>query len=377
MDLAERQILVEMEGPGNDNYHLHLLHYRIGAGRWITSNVDGEVQLDDLGELQVIPILRNSALPAVGRPFRIPAAYTEAQLRNLRARARQLAEVHGWAPAAAAAPGAPAGAPVGLDGWYYSDTALECFGEEVSPDVLGDPAALVSQGAMGLAQSDLDGKGSTWKSVERVLRSDLSDWVDAKRTGAGRDKRLLRTSKALRGLQGAELLRDIMPQFKDSVAPNKSIFEGPSSLEEILTSVHHSGLEFIAWGNQYLSTSGLAVKSGLAVEFTMHIFTLHYLLCIDGVDARHLAAGEHVARRILQIQRAVKRNPKAPDFDTLGGYTKHLQDSTGRAHAPKFEQFITEGQKTEATFLKQDRLAREEAEAMEKRRKGHPKKEDG
>ena len=371
-DIPEQQVLMEMEGGGEGMYHLHVLHYRLGSGRWVTSDSDGELAVDDLSELQVVPLLRKSAFPEAGRPFRIPKDYTDGEWRGLRARAKQLAIIHGWVPPAAAA--LPDGS-AGLDGWFYADTALECFGTEVSAEALSNPAGIHEESSVGIILSDLDGKGATWKLAERVLRSDLEDWLADKRSGAGRDKRLLRRDKKEKRGQHAELLRDISKALSGTLVPDKLIFEGPSALSEILKSVEASGLEIIGWGNQYLSTCGVAPKSGLAIEFTMAVHTLHYMFCVDGLDGRHLACGEHIGRRLLQIQRAIKRNPKSPDFETLEAYMKHLEDATGQAHAPLFEQHVAEKQKIAAVAMKQDRLTREEVEAAEKRRKDKNKKD--
>ena len=83
----------------------------------------------------------------------------------------------------------------------------------------------------------------------------------------------------------------------------------------------------------------------------------------------HLHTGEHLARRVLSIQKAIKKNPRQPDFSSAGPYTRHMQDTTGNAYTPSFDKFVAEEQKTEALTLKQDRLAREEAEQEESRKK--------
>jgi len=370
LDIVEQQVLVEME-DADEQWHVHLLHYRLGAGRWVTSDADGFLDVDDLSELDVVPLSRNAAYPVDGRPFRVTAALTAAALDSLRARARQMAEIHGWVAPVGTAAGV---AGAGIDGWFHSDTGTDVFGKEVNAAVLTNPAHLKAEGNVALVYLDLsDSLGPRWTTAERVLRSDLADWLAAKRSGAGRDPRLLLRDKKPDGR--AVLLRDVARNMDTTASPSTQIFAGPSALAEIIRSVESSGLEFIGWGAQYVSTSGIGAQSGLAREFSQHVYTLHYMHCIDGLDGGHLASAEHVARRMLQIQKAVKRNPKSPDFDSLEAYTRHMVDSTGSAFTPVFDKHVAEIQRASAVTLKQDRLNREEAEHEKERQKGKKGKE--
>ena len=113
----------------------------------------------------------------------------------------------------------------------------------------------------------------------------------------------------------------------------------------------------------------LSAKSGLAVDFSHHVHSLYLLHCVDRLDGRALATGEHVARRLLQVQRAVRRNPRGPDVEGLEGYMRHSDGASGVALSPAFDKHIAELQKTEATVLKFQRLAREEVDNETTRKK--------
>ena len=91
---------------------------------------------------------------------------------------------------------------------------------------------------------------------------------------------------------------------------------------------------------------------------------------MDQLDLRRSAAAEHICRRILQTQEAIKRNPQAPDFTGLEIYTRHVQECPGGAHAPRFRTFVASVMKDEAAYMKQTRLAKEEEEAVATRAKG-------
>ena len=65
-------------------------------------------------------------------------------------------------------------------------------------------------------------------------------------------------------------------------------------------------------------------------------------------------------RRLVQIERAVARNPRQPDFSGLSLITEVCIDRTGAAHASKFDEYVTERQQKHAYVLKQTRLFSEE-----------------
>ena len=60
------------------------------------------------------------------------------------------------------------------------------------------------------------------------------------------------------------------------------------------------------------------------------------------------------------IQRATRRNSKAPDFHGLEVYISHALDPSGGIITLEFEKHISEIQRGEAMVLKQSRMLREE-----------------
>ena len=73
-----------------------------------------------------------------------------------------------------------------------------------------------------------------------------------------------------------------------------------------------------------------------------------------------LHTAEHIARRLLQIQKAIRSSPKAPTFDGLDAYLRHMPMASQAMRTPKFDAHVMETQKTEAFILKQARLEEEE-----------------
>ena len=123
---------------------------------------------------------------------------------------------------------------------------------------------------------------------------------------------------------------------------------------------------------EYFRASGLSPTSGLGKELAVHFWTLHAAYCIDKLNGTSLASCEHSARRILQIQKAVARSPRAPDFETLEGIMKHSSRIGGTAHTPAFDKDVSEHQRQEGLMMKNARLAREET-AQETDRVKNPK----
>ena len=93
-------------------------------------------------------------------------------------------------------------------------------------------------------------------------------------------------------------------------------------------------------------------------------------MCVDRLDPFHNSALEHSCRRMLQIQQAIRRSPKSPDFEGLDEYMRHSDDLKGHVVAPKFDAHIMERRKAGSMILKQSRLQREEVAADSKRRGG-------
>ena len=122
----------------------------------------------------------------------------------------------------------------------------------------------------------------------------------------------------------------------------------------------------MAYALQVLTTLGVNLKSGIAIEFVNDIFAIHLMYCVDHLNGPQLAVGEHLARRVVQIQRACRVNPKSPDFSGLSNYMRHMEITTGVAYTPGFDKFISEENKTSATFAKFQRQLKEETDTSEK-----------
>ncbi len=79
---------------------------------------------------------------------------------------------------------------------------------------------------------------------------------------------------------------------------------------------------------------------------------------------------EHLARRVLQMQRAVRRNALAPDFEGPSSYLLHVGEGETALPAPDLDRHVAGLIRGEALVLKLHPLAKEEQESLSKKKGG-------
>ena len=359
LDIEEKQILVYYEGDTYE-WHQRILHTRLGEARWIWITPDYDVQLVDVGECDVRPLGRNERIPLDCRPaylFRVPLSETD--LAAARVESKRLAEVMGYV----AAPSALRVEPESR--WLYADPADEEFGKVVEDAALIPGADLVVRASSALWRRDAD-DDEEWCYLERVLKKDEMDWLSQKREGPGRDPRLGPTPEVA---STVVVLREQLRGYREVEVKNWP-FKGPRAIVELLKGVAAGGHELNTYGPFWIRHSGMNGKSAAAVEFMSCLNALQMMVAVDTLDLYNSAAAEHMARRILQIQRAVRRNPQAPDYSGLEAYMLHTTDMGGGILASDFDRYVAEVQKGDAAIMKQNRLLKEEEDAVVKKKKG-------
>ena len=246
--------------------------------------------------------------------------------------------------------------------WRFADPACEKFAEEVPGEMLATADRFKMGGASGIVQ--VDRENDLWEFCQRVEEGDLVEWKDSKRGGGCRDERLGPTVRNTDGVRQTTL-RDAWPELKAEKQADRP-FEGPNWTCEFFPAVLATGHELLTYGPHYIRSSGLNPTSGLAIQFGVLLMILHFAVTIDQLNPRNLHCLELCVRRLLMIQKAVKRNAKAPDFDGLEIYLSHRYDSSGGVVSSNFDKHIAEMQKSEATIMKQMRLWHEEIDSKHK-----------
>ena len=288
---------------------------------------------------------------------------TRDELNALYIEARALAEVMG-----VQAPTAPTGASAPR--WVISDPAHKHFGDVLDGEIAGNEGRLVVRGSAGLAEmsGEEEEEDQDWVQVQNVAQSDHEKWLSEKRSGPGRDPRVCPTRLVGRGVHAVRrrLISEALREFREEKGKDWP-FRGPGACLELCRGVAASGLEFPAYANHYLSTCGVATNSVLAHELRNLFVMLHHINAYDQLDCPNVAAVEMLCRRILQIQKAIRKSPKHPDFANLDGMLSSTLDETGGVIATELDQWVAAEQKVQATIMKQNRMFDEEQSAVYKR----------
>ena len=331
-------------------WHHRLCLVEGGGGKWVVLTPDLDLEVENLSEYTVAALARAAPFPArLGNGIYAFDAVDDGTLRRLRSEAFALAKAVGFDLKGAIAPG-----PVAR--WLVADTGHPEYGTEVAAGIVADPERFVEKTSVGLANLGTSAE-PTWVHIESVLEADEALWRSEKMSGLGRDRRLLaQTRKGRRRVPLTEVLGAL------SVEEDKSWpFRGPRAMTEFLAGVEATGLDLPSYYGHWQMQSGVHSSAGVALELKNHLEVLRHMLVYDQLNVYSLAGAELLARRCLQIQRAVRRCPRHPSFEGLESMLSSTLDESGGIVASKFDQYIAEEQKTQSTILKQMRLWKEES----------------
>ena len=375
LDVAEQQVAVRYPDDPNFRFHQRVLVRRVRDSVWICFTPDLSVQVIDLAQHHVVPLVRASPIPQRirGDYYGIDDIEPDV-LAEVRRDCDAMAEIHGAAPAAA-----PAGA--GAANWRFADPSFEKYGELVDAAAMGTAARHKTADAVGIAHVDVDGE-MIWTAIEKVADDLVDDWKEEKRVGPGRDPRVLPLEKDGAGARYRSL-RSAMTEMtyhptREAGKPGASAsqhwpFEGPSAFLELMTAVRASGEELVGFHDYYVRGSGISPDSPIAYKHRDLMSILAHLLSWDQANGGQLASAELTARLVLQIHTAVKKNPKAPDFKGTNLMITSTMDAAGGVTTGPFARYVAEEQRTHAYTLKQQRLFAEEEEKRAAGKKGAKK----
>jgi hypothetical protein len=261
-------------------------------------------------------------------------------------RANALASLLGFKQAAGTSPGK----------WVVSDTAHPAFGEAVPAEVCGVDDEFVSRGSTALVRID-----NTWVTAELVSEDnkEFEEWKTKKASGPGRDIRLVETKFDGRGCRHLPE-NEALNLYKNTVIQHWPM-RGPRVVTEFLESLRSAGLALISHHLEWVRRSDVGPGSAVVREHFHVTESLRWYGQFDQVDLSNCAGAEMQVRRLVQIETAVRRNAKVPDFTGLDCMLDARTDSSGAAVTATFDSWVTDRQKDMANIQKQGRLLREEA----------------
>ena len=127
-----------------------------------------------------------------------------------------------------------------------------------------------------------------------------------------------------------------------------------------------SRMDALGYAANYVMLCGVHPQSGVAKEITHIVMSLFLGACVDGLDLTTSAVAEHWARRLLQLQKAIKRNADKPNYTGLDYYMAHCSPASEGIPAPLVDAEIAAHAKTDATILRELRLQAHEKEEEKK-----------
>ena len=340
-------VLVDVEAEEFRYVH-HVLLCRVEGAVWISGNpnhVLGRISLDDVDYRVCV---RNGRFPAEveenGFEHGLFAwdPVPDATLRRLYNEAKLQASLLGGAALEDASDLV----------WRYCDYHEGSLAEPVPQNIVEDAAAFVSLGGHGVALVD----GCAFR-VEQVSSSELESWTKLRREAA-LDQRLFYPEAD--GPKDVPLDQYVARARESKAEQSSWSFPGPLAAEEWLVAISTGSGNFNSYHAEWVRLSGVYEGSASCHEHRHGCELLRLAKSVDGWHLLNSAVIEHVVRRMVQIERAVARNPRQPDFSGLSLITEVGIDRTGAAHASKFDEYVTERQQKHAFVLKQTRLYTEE-----------------
>ena len=369
LNIAERQVLrFFANDPAGLAYHHRILFHQVEGSRWVVGTPDGEVEEDDFRGVHIIPLRKGGTFPDYVPPAQIYAfdPLDPQELAELRTEARDVALALGCDLNKAVIQAESK--------WLIADTDSSRWGEEVPPQDLGDAARTVQLGEFALHTLYPGEDNEQVVKLELVGNDDVAEWRAQKAPGVvdakGREVRLLGNITNSRGVRSITFAKAVELMKPPGTSPDAWKLRGPAVFMDLCDTISQSGADFETYFAQWHQTSGLSENSAAYHEAKHIMGFIHAGLQVDQVDGSNLLCMERAARRFIEIQSAVKRNPKHPDFMGLGFGTQTTLDESGAIRTGAYHEWLAEQQKVEGRLYKYGREHREELAAEKKRQAG-------
>ncbi|CAK0872939.1 unnamed protein product, partial [Prorocentrum cordatum] len=238
--------------------------------------------------------------------------------------------------------------------WVISDPRDARFGEVLDEQALENPARCVH-----LRRMDVISLGGTERTIAKIGRDEQGDWMRDPREGVG-DIQLLGDRRSKLGRRDVDFRDAVEMMEQVELADSPDI--GPRAMGEYLTSVPVGTGNLTAYQAEWERLSGVFAGGAQNHEYRVLLEIIRRAICLDQLNVKNLHCMEAAARRIMQIEMAVARDPLHPDFSGLEDIISGPAQSSGSASAPKYLEHVVARQKDRANIQKQTRLHKEELE---------------
>ncbi|CAK0858852.1 unnamed protein product [Prorocentrum cordatum] len=354
LDTRCAQVLVHYpDDPNGLVWHHRVLLHRISGGRWVCLTPDLQLQIHDLNDQRHKVLSRRAAFPAnVAAASYVfdDDAVSAAQMEEFRAQAKVQAAILGDGEFD----------DVEVHKWVVYQVDDEHFGKEVPEEVLADAQRFVSLGNLGV----VDWLGAK-RFVERVRDDKVDDWKEKRESSEG-DSRILGLHRK-RGKRNLAL-SDAVDLFTEETFEDWP-FPPPRAAKEYLESIRDGPGSMVVYESEWRQDSGVGDGTAALHEHRNNAEVLRLAHQVDQLNIPNLACFEQLVRRQIQIEMAVERNAKHPDYAGLDLVMGGPTTESGAAASAGFRGWIYKKQGERAQTLKQSRLLREERLNEDKRYK--------
>ncbi|CAK0826815.1 unnamed protein product [Prorocentrum cordatum] len=228
--------------------------------------------------------------------------------------------------------------------WLVYEAGSDHFGKEVPAEVLEDDQRFVSLGTLGV----VDWLGEK-RFVERVAADKADEWRQRREESEG-DSRILGIHRK-HGKRNLTL-HDAVQLFTEDSFEDWP-FPPPRATLEHHESIRDGPGSMVVYESEWRQDSGVGDGTAALHEHRNNTEVLRLAHQVDQLNIPNLACFEQLVRRQVQIEMAVKRNAKHPDYGgldlVLGGPTTE----SGAAPGKSFRDWVYKKQGERAQTLKQ------------------------
>ncbi|CAK0825870.1 unnamed protein product [Prorocentrum cordatum] len=315
----------------------------MGDGRWMCLTPDMEITQHNLNELRHYVLDRNAQFPR----WVLAGLYAfdpidPGELLELKRQARQRAALLG------------AGDPEDEAdlAWVIAEPQDARFGEVVPEDVVENPNRCAHLRRKGIVML-----GGQERMIELISRDERGVWMKERKESCV-DIRLNGDQRTKIGRRDVDF-RDAVEQMEQVELADYTDL-GPRAMGEFITSVAVGSGNLTSYQAEWERMSGVFSGGAQCHEHRSLLEIARRAICMDQLNVKNLHCMEALVTRVIQIEMAVQRNPRHPDFsgleDAVGGPT----GATDSAAVPRYTEFAVARQKDRANILKQMRLHKEE-----------------
>ncbi|CAK0848361.1 unnamed protein product, partial [Prorocentrum cordatum] len=296
--------------------HVHVLLVLAGADERTRVTPDHSVQFGDLPARRAMLLPRIVPCPRrlVGQPYVFDPSQ-EGELEAIRKQAAVLAAALGIE--------VPRGAAIAPPRWVVADPVHLQFGQVLGAATSGSGDRFIRQGAVALAILDADDD----EEIFAVCENAAVARQEALRAQAGPTGASCPAGWSRRAIESHR------PQTADDW-----VFRVPESLPEFQTSARASGLGFAGHANHYITSGGIPPGSAAAREIRSRLEALRHFIEHD--------------RRIAQMQRAIRGNPKCRGYSGPEDTLASALDEAGGVITSRFDEWVAQEQTTKAVMMK-------------------------